>query len=38
MREFLIVATVSSVTLVGVLIYFLLGTVRAALSSHEREE
>jgi hypothetical protein len=38
MSGFLIVATVSSVTLLGLLIYFLLGTVRAALSSHEREE
>jgi hypothetical protein len=38
MSEFLIVATVSSVTLIGILIYLLLGTVRAALSSHEREE
>ena len=38
MSEFLIAATVSSVLLVGALIYFLVGTVRAALSSHEREE
>ena len=38
MSEFLIVTTVSSLALVGLLIYLLVGTVRAALSSHEREE
>lgn len=38
MSEFLMIATVSSVMLVGVVIYLLLGTVRAALASHEREE
>jgi hypothetical protein len=37
MSEFLIVATVSSVMLVGLLIYLVLGTVRASLSSHERD-
>jgi hypothetical protein len=37
MGEFLIAAFVLS-TLVGVLIYLLLGTVRTALASHEREE
>jgi hypothetical protein len=37
MSEFLI-ATLSSVMLVGVVIYLLLGTIRAALTSHEREE
>ena len=36
MSEFLVIATVS--TLVGALIYLLLGTVRAALASHEGEE
>ena len=36
MSEFLIVATVS-VMLVGALIYLLLGTVSAALSSHGEE-
>jgi hypothetical protein len=38
MSEFLMITTVSSVMLVGVVIYLLLGTVRAALASHEREE
>jgi hypothetical protein len=38
MSEFLMIVTVSSLTLVGVLIYLLLGTVRAALASHEGEE
>ena len=37
MSEFVMIA-VSSVMLVGVVIYLLLGTVRAALASHEREE
>ena len=36
--EFLIIAIVAVSTLGGVLIYLLLGTVRAALASHEREE
>jgi len=38
MGEFLIIATLVVSTLVGVLIYHLLGTVRSALASHEREE
>ena len=38
MSEFLIIAIVAVSTLVGVLIYLLLGTVRAALASHAREE
>ena len=38
MSEFLLIAAVSSVTLLGVAIYLLVGTVRAALASHEREE
>jgi hypothetical protein len=37
MSEFLMIATVSSVMFVGVVIYLLIGTVRAALASHERE-
>ena len=40
MSEFLIIATVAVSTVVGVsgvLIYLLLGTVRAALASHARE-
>ena len=36
MSEFLVIATAS--TLVGALIYLLLGTVRASLASHEGEE
>jgi hypothetical protein len=38
MGEFLIIATVVVITLVGVLIYLLLGTVRAALASHKEDE
>lgn len=38
MSEFFIVATVVVSSLVGVAIYLLLVTVRAALSSHEQEE
>ena len=38
MGEFLIIAPFVLGTLVGVLIYLLLGTVRAALASHAREE
>ena len=38
MSEFLIIATVAVGTLVGLLIYLLLGTVRATLASHGRRE
>ena len=38
MSDLLIIAAVAVSTLVGVLIYLLLATVRAALASHEREE
>lgn len=38
MSEFLIIAIVAVSTLVGVLIYLLLGTIRAGLSSVESEE
>jgi hypothetical protein len=38
MSKFIIIATFVVSTLVGVVIYLLLGTVRAALASHEREE
>ena len=38
MSEFVIIAIVAVSTLVGVLIYLLFGTIRAGLSSVEREE
>jgi hypothetical protein len=38
MSEFIVIGTFVVSTLVGVLIYLLLGTVRVALASHEREE
>jgi hypothetical protein len=38
MSELILIAALSSVMLVGVVIYLLLGTVRAALASREREE
>lgn len=38
MSEFIIIGTFVVSTLVGVVIYLLLGTVRAALASHDREE
>jgi hypothetical protein len=37
-RASLVIGTFVISTLVGVVIYLLLGTVRAALASHEREE
>jgi len=38
MSEVFIIGTFVISTLVGVAIYLLLGTVRAALASHEQEE
>jgi hypothetical protein len=38
MSEFVIIGTFVTSTFVGVAIYLLLGTVRAALASHEGEE
>jgi len=38
MSEFIIIGTFVVSTLVGVVIYLLLGTVHAALASHDREK
>jgi len=38
MSEFVMIVALSPVLLIGVVIYLLLGTVRSALASYEREE